>query len=203
MAYIPVPNTVRLCLQGVWAGQLVELCLGWRKDTAVTVSDLEDLTDGMETWRVAEFIPHVNHLYQMTQWVATALATATSPSVITPITADDVGLDAGPSVSNNSTMTTTFLTDLRGRSYRGRVYTPGLNQSDQLTSTDMSGTLAAALTAAYALMNTYVPVAFSHAVISLQTAGAPRATGVATPVTGYRSNTQIDSQRRRLAGRGV
>jgi hypothetical protein len=42
-----------------------------------------------------------------------------------------------------------------------------------------------------------------HAVISLRNAGAARVTGVATEVTAYGGDTALDSQRRRLAGRGM
>lgn len=202
MAFIPAPNAIRLCLQGVWTGQIVEICIGILKSSAVTQPDLATVTADMEAWRVASLIPAISADVTYTQWYALSLTTSTSPSLITPITADIAGLVGGSSVPNNVALATTFQTALRGRSYRGRAFTYGVPASELFSNTEVTGTYAAAINAAYAAIPSALSSGFSHVVISYQNNLAARSTAARTPVTAYRTESRIDSMRRRLEGRG-
>ncbi len=44
---------------------------------------------------------------------------------------------------------------------------------------------------------------FFHSIVSYVEDGEPRVTGLVTPVTAYESDGVMDSQRRRLTGRGL
>lgn len=202
MAFIPAPNAIRICLQAVWEGQTVEICVGILKNTAVTLPDLATVTTDMEAWRVAEMVPLTSVSVTFTQWYALSLTSATSPSLITPIVLDTAGTDFAVTVPNNSTLVTTFQTDLRGRSYRGRAYWYGIAAANLFNSTEADPSYAAALTAAFAAINSYLTSGFAHVVISYQNNNVVRTTAARTPVTGYRTEVRMDSQRRRLEGRG-
>jgi len=202
MAFIPAPNAIRICLQMEWTGQTVEICIGILKNAAVTTGDLAVVTTGMEAWRVAELRDYQSSDLAYKQWYALSLTTSTSPSLITPITTFLNGNDVADTVSNNVALVTTFQTDLRGRSYRGRAYTPGISQAEMVSPVEFLGTYAAALSTAYSTINTYLAAGFVHCVISYQNANVARTTAARTPVTGYRTEVFADSQRRRLEGRG-
>jgi len=186
----------------VWSGQQVEVCIAWQRATTVDVSSMDALQAGLEAWRVADLIPLQNTGISAAQWVLTDLTSISSPSIIYPITADQAGTGSAFSVMNNVTLVTSFLTDKRGRSYRGRVYTPGLDQGGEDSPTSFDPAYVAALVTAWADMTTFVPAGWTHVVESKFNALAARTTAVLTPVTAYRSDVNADSQRRRLALRG-
>lgn len=202
MAFIPAPNAIRICLQFEWTGQIVEICIGILKNAGVAEEDLTDVAESLELWRRANLRPLQTTDITATQWVATSLASETAPSIILPIDTNPTGSNASGSVPNNVTLVTTFLTALRGRSYRGRVYTPGLAQDQMATAVAFSDATAAALTVAYAAIDTYLSPGFVHCVLSYQNSGAARTSAARTPITGYRTEVNVDSQRRRLETRG-
>ena len=202
MAAIPVPKVIQICLRMLWASQNVEICFGLLKPTAISAGDLASMTTDMEAWRVAELVPQLSSDITFAAWYAVDLTTLTSPTLTTPITAATSGTASSPSVTNNTALTTTFYTDKRGRSYRGRVYTPGLEAAALNNSSEINTAQAIAMVAAYSAINSYLSLGFVHAVISRFNGGAARTTGVATPITLYGSDVLLDSQRRRLEGRG-
>lgn len=203
MAFIPAPNTVRVCIQFEWTGQIVEICLAFLRNAAVTVSDMNDLLDGIEAWRVDSVIPHQTDLIDSIQYQATNLTTATSPSFVRPISSSQAGSLVSPSVPNNVAIVTTFQTALRGRSYRGRAYWPGLSLGQLDDAVTIDPAEAADIDAEWELLNTQIPPEFTHVVVSYQNGGVARTTAARTPVTSYRTEQFLDSQRRRLANRGA
>lgn len=110
-----------------------------------------------------------------------------------------VGSSAGVAVPNQVATTVTFLTGVAGRSYRGRNYVPGATNgalADQKTFTD--GYLADILSV-YEGMDTHLAsAAAEHVVLSRFLDKAPRESGHAQAVIGYRVNAPIHTQRRRL-----
>lgn len=202
MAFIPAPNAIRVCLQFEWTGQIVEVCIGILKSSAVTLPDLSDVRDDVEAWRVAELRPILSSDVTCLNWYLLSLATATSPSMLSSIAVDAAGTNGAGTVPNNSTLVTTFATDLRGRSYRGRAYWPGITTASLLDAVTVLTPYAAAQNSAFASLNGYLRAGYAHAIISYQNAGVMRTTAARTPVTGYRTEVKLDSQRRRLAGRG-
>lgn len=203
MAFIPAVNAIRACLQFVWEGQTVEICIGILKNAAVTAGDLAAVAAGLETWRIAELRPLYATSVVAQAWQVTSLATITSPSITVPVTVSAAGLESPPTVPNNSTLTCTFYTDLRGRSYRGRNYFPGMCMNQLVSSTEADPAFAVALADAYSEINTNLPVGFVHCVLSYQNGGVARSSAARTPVTSYASEVRLDSQRRRLEGRGL
>lgn len=203
MAFIPAPNTVRVCIQFEWTGQTVEICLAFLRNTTVTTSDMDDLLDQVETWRVDSVIPHQSEDIVSTQYLATLLTTATSPSFTRSISANQAGTVASASVPNNVALVTTFQTALRGRSYRGRAYFPGIPRVNLQDSVTIEPAEAADINAEWALLPTALSADWQHVVVSYQNNNAMRSTAARTPVIAYRTEQYLDSQRRRLANRGA
>jgi hypothetical protein len=104
---------------------------------------------------------------------------------------------------NNVTVAVKKATGRAGRSYRGRTYVVGLPlgaySDNRLTTTYATALLDAfdALTAVGGPLDI-----FQLVVLSEVSGGVPRAEGVTTPVTGFAIDPVLDSQRRRLPGRG-
>lgn len=203
MAFIPVADCVELVLQFIWAGQQVNSVFNFIRAGGIFISDMEALGTAVLNWWDTEMAPLLSNNLALTGAKVTDLSSATDPVVELPLVTPNPGDISAASVPNNVALVTSFLTLSRGRSYRGRVYTPGLSTGSILTPTTVAAAQAMALSVAYAELGaTATTEGFTHAVVSRYTGGAPRAAGVATPVDSYRTEQYLDSQRRRLAGRG-
>jgi len=110
--------------------------------------------------------------------------------------ADDQGMPS------NVTVAVKWTTGLRGRSYRGRTYhigTPRAEIEGNLIATDYRGDLVQAYGT---LINRFTQTGGQMVVASRQNNGVIRTTGVSTPITAVSVEHTVDSQRRRLPGRG-
>lgn len=109
--------------------------------------------------------------------------------------------------STGVTSAVKLATGLRGRSYRGRIYWPGIhdgaisNASSQINST-FRDAIAAAVNTLRTSLSAGTP-SDKLVVVSYMTNGAYRAEGVATDVTQASAHLNLDSMRRRLPGRGL
>jgi len=113
------------------------------------------------------------------------------------------GAGTQPALPNNVTLAVKKGTGLVGRSFRGRTYHIGLKETDVTGNTVGSAELNYLRNAYDALREPegmVIPV--DMCVLSEVSGGVQRAAGICTPVTGIGIDPVIDSQRRRLPGRG-
>lgn len=204
MAFIPIPNTAQveyLCRQD---NQAVENVLHYFIAAGPpTVSDLEVLAGAAATWWNTALKPLTPTNVSLVGIKVTSLQTNTAPVIEYVTGLPIVGTAGGTALPNNVTVVTRLTTDLRGRSYRGRVYHIGLTTT-QVNGNVLASTFRTSLQAAWAsaLVLGTAP-AWTLCVASRFTNGAPRTTGVKTEVTGVSVNPTLDSQRRRLPERGA
>lgn len=204
MAFIPTPNAVRASLEFLFGGQVVVLTLGWHKATGWDAAGMEDLGDALVDWMDAALKFHMANDVSLESINVLDLEDAAGPSINVSAGLPITGTNANLPAPNNVAAVVSFLTDLRGRSYRGRNYVPGIPEPSWQDSTAITTAAAAALAAAYAdLEDVATATGAEHVVVSKFHNNAPRVAGVATPVTAYRVDTKLDSQRRRLSGRGI
>lgn len=118
-------------------------------------------------------------------------------------TSNVTGAGGGTALPGNVTAAVSWRTALGGRSFRGRSYHIGLQvtftNANQLTAATQTG-LAAAYTALLNAVNT--TWASGLVVLSYAHNKFWRNTAVATPITSVSVDINLDSQRRRLTGRG-
>lgn len=123
-----------------------------------------------------------------------------------------VGTRTPDPVPDNATIAVKWITGRGGRSYRGRSYHIGLTvdmvSGDQLSSavqTPMLTAYNALLTAISGVAwNSYGPTQGSMVVVSASHNKVARATAEITPITqAVFADFNLDSQRRRLRGRGT
>jgi len=126
---------------------------------------------------------------------------APSSTVIEDLPAAGTNSSAIP-LPNNVTFAVKWITGLRGRSYRGRTFSLGVTE-DQRSGNSLQPTALTGYLIAYGALITALDVA-GHplAVVSKVTLGSPRVAGIATEIIGLSIDDTLDSQRRRLPGRG-
>lgn len=114
-----------------------------------------------------------------------------------------VGANASQQLPNNVTIAVKKGTGFVGRSFRGRTYHIGLTEANVDLNTINSSTQALLQTAYNALREPLgVAIPVDMCVLSEVENGTQRAEGICTVVTGVNVDPIIDSQRRRLPGRG-
>jgi hypothetical protein len=138
------------------------------------------------------------------------MTTATGPQVSLAADVTDVGTSTPNIYALGSTFVVSFRTDLRGRSFRGRNYVIGLTE-DMVDGNSLEAGVSEPWRLAYAHLGTlvadidwtWVVVSRFSGVSGSPPEPTPRVAGVTTPITSVVVVDQfIDSQRRRLSGRG-
>jgi hypothetical protein len=210
MSFIPFVDTIEAVFEFRLGGQEVKNVLNYHSDVAINIALLEALGSALikafldSAWWGTDIAGIIFDDIKLTDLTSASSPTATVvdftggnlPLAPTAHT-DDV-------VANNAALVVTHRTDSRGRSFRGRTYLAGMRNA--LTDTTTSF-VAGVATNAIALMNDLDDAAVSvncgPVVASREAGGVPRSTGVTTLIREHACNTDIDSQRRRLAGRGA
>lgn len=204
MAFIPVPNTAMVELFFTQDAQNMENTLYFQKGDPWTTLQLATLATEIITWWTANLASNTVMGVALRAVKATSLESDTAPAFELPATPGTGGTFSGVALPNNVTMAVKFLTDGRGRSARGRNYIVGIPDSE-VTGNTISAAYRNSIVSAYnELRDSTVITSGEHVVVSRFTGGNPRTTGLAQEVTGVAiTDAIVDSQRRRLPGRGT
>lgn len=211
MPFVPVANTALFEFRYLLDLQHIENTLYFESAGAITPGDLTALINAMETFWIAEFKPLIPVNVELVEMVATDLTTSTSSQVTQPPVSTQVGGVNDPSLPNNVTISVSFRTALRGRSFRGRNYWPALWETGVVKNT-LQDTIVTAIQDAYTALISDAGVSgagFTWVVVSRFSGidgngdPIPRVAGITTPVISCTIvDPTIDSARRRLPGRG-
>lgn len=204
MPFVPAPNTALVELVYSLDGQIIENTLYFENSAAPEPADLSDLGDAIAAWWIANMASALTNDLSLNQVVVTDLTTETSPSVLSMAGLPHAGAGSADALPNNVVLCISFRTDHRGKSARGRNFIPGL-QENQTHGSYADVGLDAVFIAAYGLL--IGPAAISPSwewvVCSKFTGGNPRVSALMQPVTAVTvTDMVLDSQRRRLPGRG-
>jgi len=211
MPFVPVPNTCMAEMRMLVDGQKVENTLAFRFPGEVTEALLGDVGAMVESFWINHYGPNVSASVSYRETVVTDLSSATGPQVTVVPALALAGEVSGTSLPNNMALTISFRTNSRGRSFRGRNYILGIPESHRLGINSMLPTEVAHWVEDYTALITEAAGAAAEWVVVSRFSGVdtlgkpiPRTTGLATPVTAVTvvDNT-LDSQRRRLPGRGT
>jgi hypothetical protein len=211
MPFIPVANTALTELRFTSNGQQVENTLWFEHATDPTGEDLEGLNAAVFDWWAANIQALQSSAVQLREVTSTSQTSAMSSfDTFTPPVAEFGGAGAN-NEPGNVTMSISFRTALRGRSARGRNYAIGLTE-DQVAGNSFVTGLTALWQAAYFELIDAAAAAGWQWVVASRFSGVdpdtgdpiPRAAGVTTPITAVVVvDDNVDSQRRRLTGRGT
>jgi len=200
--FIPAPTACRVLMQHQQEGQRVENVYHCVKDDGFTTADLVTCASVFKSWEDSTMqVLRANNSYLDTI-VATALDAETSPAIVYTTGLPIVG-EAGTDYSPmNVTVAVRWNTALRGRSFRGRTYHIGLCRSQYQQSKLTTG-MQSGLVAAYdQLLADLIAEGMVLVVASYRHAKAWRTEALLTTILNCSVEITLDSQRRRLPGRG-
>lgn len=203
MPFIPADDVLQVEFLITCNGQRVENVVHYYADAAWTITDMTAFGTPLVTWWVNNIRPLVHTGTSLRAIRMTDMRAAIAPVIEFNTGLPSVGSGAGASLPNSVSTVITKRTTLRGRSYRGRIYTYGMME------TQMDGdAINPAVTTSYinawnaALTFTVGAITWNMVVLSRYANNAPRANGEHTAVLNFTSDGIVDSQRRRLSGRG-
>jgi len=207
MAFQPCPLTAEVRIQATLNGQQVENVFHCLVSATPTSGDLDTIRDTFQTWVEGEYASINSSNVAFNQIVVTDLnVEGGGQSIVTfvPTVPGDV---ESAVKTNQDTLAVSLRTGHSGRSFRGRSYILGVPTSDYAGDNPnmVSNAYADLVVPAYqGLIDALSIAGFPLAVLSRFHDHAPRANGLSTEITTVTLVNQIvDSQNRRLPGRGL
>lgn len=203
MPFQPVAATALAELIFSLDGQIVENTLYFRKPNDYDVTGLQDLAERLRDWWIALPAANIADACSLTAVKCTALHDQTGPQYTLTAGLPVTGEVPSDPVPNNSAFVVTFRTALIGRSFRGRNYIAGIPETYTSISR-LSNTIATYFRDSYAGIPAAVGVGHLWVVVSRTVNGVVQMpTALTSPITTVDViDNVMDSQRRRLPGRG-
>lgn len=201
---IELPDCARMVMQYSCFGQTIENVFYFQRSGGYDGTALDDLNAAATTSWTANIRPHLPGA------ITLETITSTGTECVAPAQDIDVVGAAGSNVgavfeTTGQTFAIKFGTALAGRSYRGRMYWPVLMASevnDAKLSAVFAGQIRSGVEDFFA--DILADTGDQHVIASYVHDCEWRDTGVATNVTSYSyTDLNLDSQRRRLPGRGI
>ena len=211
MAFIPAENGIKVELNYLQQGENTANVFYLRNANPVNAGILSDLGIIVRDWWIANMAPLTTQSTSLQTIILTDLTEEDSFQVTISSDLPEVGSAGIAPAPNNVTVVTKFTTGLTGRSNRGRSYFAGLDLGDTVSGNQMvSATFADDLGEAWEALLTALSVTDARLVIASFYSGVdgdgkpiPRAAAVMNNVIEASVNPVLDSQRRRLPGRGT
>lgn len=202
MALPSASNTIKVAINGVLTGQECINVFHFKAPSSVTEALMDNLAADVETW-LDSFKALVTSSWSCTSVTLTDLTTSSGLSKTYGFSTKTGTLSGAPKPNNVSAVVTS-RTNSRGRSFRGRTYIGGVGDNSTDTTLDLDPTWMSSVASVFvSLLNSS---AFHSCVISIVSYFANkvvRGAAVVTPITAFSMDSHIDSQRRRLSGRGA
>lgn len=201
MAWPYLPSTIKIVITYTIGGKLaVNVTFARMADLSpVTLPALTACNNAAVAAWTQEWAPQASDEAEVIEIRSIDWEDANGPQEIRIPVVPIVGQQVGGLVPNNTALVVTHNTVYTGRSWRGRSYIPGLDETDCNATDVITGTVTQAWLDTLVEFNSQLTSAgIDHVVYSLYTNGAPRPTPAAKLVTGYAANPALDTQRRRL-----
>ena len=204
MTFVPVPDTCQVELVYSYVGQRMENVLHYSGNLDGGLPTLEALANNAVTQWAATWKAQQSNALTLVAVKVTDLRTQEAPAVEIAVTTNNAGTRSSSTVPSNVAICIQLKTLNRGRSFRGRVYLPGVT-TDQFGGDTVVAGIKTELTDSFDFWD-FLDASgepFGLQVVSRFHNGAARVTGIHTDVTGFVVNPYATSQRRRLPGRGT
>jgi hypothetical protein len=198
-SFIPFPDCCEAAIEFDLDGIPCVNTLGFHNTASepFAVTDLADLATVIQTYLITGLATDQAPIVQYRNIHLRTLDSVSGPVFDQPLT--NAGSASGTPVPNQVSMTITFLSGIAGRSYRGRNYIAGLQASTLADQRTWQGSGMSYVQSVYETFDGHLPsVSAEHVILSRFLDKAPREIGHAQPVIGYRANSQVHTQRRRL-----
>lgn len=205
MAFVPVPETIEVDMRMRLDGQRIENTLYFHKIGGWATADVPVAYNALLVWWNTHYAVPLSNQLTLKEIAITDLSSPTGFAfeIATPVP-NPAGDSGDPPLPNNVALCVSFRTSFRGRSFRGRNYVPGLTHLSVTNNTVIPTTVTAIQDAYNELLTVASSLGANWVVASRYSGGTERPIGIHTNITGATvvDNT-IDSQRRRLPGRGL
>lgn len=208
MVFVPSPSVAQVEVRGTLEDQQVENVLYFLdKAPPITPAKLQSLANDIRGVWIAQFLPWLTSRYIFREVYAVDLSTATSATATAPADgqAGSRSITAGM-LPNQCTICISFRTNQRGRSARGRNYWAGISHNDSVGN-NITATLRNGIVSAYEGLLALTEddtIPWYWVVLSRRANGAWRPQGLTNTITSVLIiDNVIDSQRRRMPGRGA
>lgn len=180
------------------------MVLNFEFATNPTAANRNALNAGLHTWWTTQLKAILAQQLSLMSITSVNLDSPSAPSSVLTIGGGEPATSAGPSVPSNCALVVTHRTALRGRSYRGRTYVPSIDRASTSGVDFITAPVLALISSAFTWLMTPANVGnFIWSVLSKRNANTDRPLGVLTPIVGVTMDAVLDSQRRRLPGRGA
>lgn len=203
MASLPVPNTVQIDVLYLLFGQRCENVFHARFDGGVDATTLSDVENAFVTWLPGAWLTNISNQCSFIGLEVKNLSIADgSIRAYTP-GAPVQGTVNSPAEPGNVSFCISGRSGIAGRSFRSRTYVIGMPQNVRSGNQVDAGWAAALTTALNALRDLLVSINGVLTVVSRIADNVERLTPLSTPIDVFTvADYNIDSQRRRLTGRG-
>ena len=202
--FIPAPNTASVEFIYQNASEYNENVIHVQKGSPFTFAQLQALRGVCDAWDNATGFNYRHVTAQLVRIRTKALDSNTSPIEDYFLPVPRGGAVGGNAVPLNVAFCVKLATGLQGRSYRGRWYLGNLGTPQITDAGHILPLTVANFPPALDLLRTNLAAAgYTQVITSYRNNGSWRTTAVNTPVTAAVAvDNAIDSQRRRLPGRG-
>lgn len=199
-----VPGGIEATVMFRLDNQVVENVLHFDNDLPPDLAKLQAVAEMVAAWVADNYIAPLSTSLSFFQVTAKSLVNQFDFVYDMPINPTIEGSATGNAMPNEVALCMSLRTGLAGQSERGRAYVPGIPVAS-VTQNLVSGTFASNMLAAWNELIIAAPAAgVTWAVLSRETAGAPRANGVLFEITSVTLvDLYVDSQRRRKPGNGT
>jgi len=203
MPFVPFPNTAEAHVRYTYQGQLIENTLYFDRVGGWDDVEMTQLGDSIASTLNSDVMPFMPNTLVLREIYVVDLSSETASAVTYTGGLPQPGLSTEPALPNNVTVTASFRTNGRGRSSRGRNYLPGLTEGRVVGNTVQTSFTDVWLPFWSEMLSLGTDEGFQWVVASRRANNEWRTTGVTAPVTAVvYTDLTVDSQRRRLPGRG-
>jgi hypothetical protein len=205
MTFVPAPNVVMVEERGLLDGQFVENRFYVNVLHEPTSADLIAIASAMGTVITTEWVPILPTTWSLREQFMRSMHEENAVQLTFPVTPGTVvGENGNAQLPNNCTLCVSLRSSFAGRSARGRFYWPALHEAQVVGNTVNTSDAADIVQAVQAIDVQLSAIGYDLIICSFITNGAPRVGGpVYFSVNSiFVTDFVVDSQRRRLPGRG-
>lgn len=210
MPFVPITNCVESEIRMRLDSQKIENTLYWKKSTAWSAGDILTLGNNLLTWWPVYYAPFISSAVTLSEIYLTDLTSDTAGVLSVPAPAPHPAGDReAASLPNNVALTISFRSGQRGRSFRGRNYISGLSEDAVVLNTVDTGVVSDIESGYNALFDVasdsgcFWVIASRYSGVDTDGKPIPRVAGLTTDIISVLVvDPIVDSQRRRLPGRG-
>lgn len=199
----PTANTAEVTMTFLQDGQYLINKHHFLNDAGWDEGSLNNLGTAVREWWNTEVRPFVAPQVSLVEIEVVDLTAGSNQGITVQTGLPIAGGSTVAALPNNVTLAIKKGTGLVGRSFRGRTYHIGLTETDVTNNTVIPGQVTNLRDAYDALRQPLgVAIPVNLCVLSEVSGGVQRDNGICTIVTGIGVDPVVDSQRRRLPGRG-